>query len=66
MKQVIKVKGMMCAHCEARVKKAFEALNQVEEAVADSKKDTVVLTLNAPIGIEEIKAVVEKEGYTLG
>lgn len=66
MKRVIKVKGMMCAHCEARVKKAFEALAQVDEAVADSKKDTVVLTLNAPLDREEIKSVVEGEGYTLG
>ncbi len=66
MKQVIKVKGMMCAHCEARVKKAFEAIAQVDEAVADSKKDMVVLTLNAPLDREEIKKIVESEGYTLG
>lgn len=66
MKEVIKVNGMMCAHCEGRVKKAFEALPQVTEAVAEHSKGTVVLTLNAPLDRETIKKTVEDAGYEIG
>ena len=48
MTKTLKVDGMMCVHCEARVKKAREAIEGVESAVADHDKGTAVVTLSAP------------------
>ena len=63
MKKTMKIEGMMCGHCEAHVKKALEALAQVDEAVASHTEGTAVLTLNAEIADEVLKATVEEEGY---
>ena len=64
MEKTIQIKGMMCGHCEAHVKKALEALPQVDEAVCSHTAGTAVLTLNAPVDDAALKAVVEGEGYT--
>ena len=56
---------MMCGHCEAAVKKALEALPQVESAVADYQKGTAIVTLSAPIDDELLKSAVEAEDYTV-
>ena len=63
MKKTLKVEGMMCMHCEARVKKALEAVEGVESAVADHNLGTAVVTLKAPVADEVLKAAVEAQDY---
>ena len=63
MQKTIKIEGMMCGHCEARVKKCLEALPQVEEAVADHKKGRAVVTLSGEISDEALKKAVEDQDY---
>jgi Cu2+-exporting ATPase len=63
MKKTMKIEGMMCGHCEARVKKTLEALPQVDEAVVSHSEGTAVLTLNAPIEDEVLKNAVEAQEY---
>ncbi len=65
MEKTMKIEGMMCAHCEARVKKCLEALPQVDAAVVSHEKGTAVLTLNAAVADEVLKKAVEDEGYTV-
>jgi len=64
-KQIIHVEGMMCAHCEARVKAALEALDTVAEAVPDHEKNTVTLTLTGPADFAAMRAAVEGAGYEM-
>lgn len=59
----VKIKGMMCAHCEAHVKKALEALDGVESAAPDKDADNAVLTLSKDVSADAIKAAVEDAGY---
>ena len=59
----MKIRGMMCGHCEARVKKALEAFAEVESAVPDHKKGIATVTLRAEVDRDALKAAVEKEGY---
>ena len=63
MKKTVKVEGMMCAHCEARVKKALEAIPGVESAVADHTAGTAVVTLAAPVEDDALRAAVEAQDY---
>jgi Cu2+-exporting ATPase len=63
MTKTLKVEGMMCQHCEARVKKALEAVPGVESAVADHNKGTAVVTLGAPVEEEALRAAVEAQDY---
>ena len=63
MTKTLKVEGMMCAHCEARVKKALEAVPGVTDAVADHTAGTAVVTLSAPIEDEVLRAAVEAQDY---
>ncbi|MBQ1343705.1 MAG: metal-transporting ATPase, partial [Firmicutes bacterium] len=63
MKKTLKVEGMMCGHCEARVKKALEAIAGVESAVADHTAGTAVVTLSAEVADETLRAAVEAEDY---
>ncbi|MGN0635673.1 MAG: heavy metal translocating P-type ATPase [Acutalibacteraceae bacterium] len=63
MEKTIRIEGMMCAHCEAHVKKALEALAQVEEAVVSHEKGTACVKLNSPVSDDVLKAAVEAEGY---
>ncbi len=63
MTKTLKVEGMMCVHCEARVKKALEAVPGVESAAADHTAGTAVVTLNAPVGDEALRAAVEAQDY---
>ena len=63
MTKTLKVEGMMCPHCEARVKKALEAVPGVESAVADHNLGTAVVTLNAPVADEVLIAAVEAQDY---
>lgn len=63
MKKPLKVEGMMCVHCEARVKKALEAVDGVESAAADHDLGTAVVTLAKPVADETLKAAVEAQDY---
>lgn len=62
-KKEMKIEGMMCGHCEARVKKCLEALEQVVEAVVSHETGTAVVTLIGDISDDELKAVVEAQDY---
>ena len=63
MEKTMKIKGMMCKHCEARVKNCLEALPEVSEAVVSHKKGTAKLTLTAEITDDVLKKTVEDQGY---
>ena len=63
MEKTIKIEGMMCPHCEARMKKALEALDEIDSAVTSHEKNNAVLELNADVSDEKLKAVVEGAGY---
>ena len=63
MKKTLKVEGMMCGHCEARVKKALEALPEVTEAVVSHEAGTAIVTLNADIADDVLKKAVEDQDY---
>ena len=63
MKKTLKVEGMMCGHCEARVKKALEALPEVDEAVVSHEAGTAIVTLNAEVADDLLKNAVEAQDY---
>ena len=63
MKKTLKVEGMMCGHCEARVKKALEALPEVDEAVVSHEAGTAIVTLNAEVADDVLKNAVETQDY---
>ena len=63
MKKTIQIEGMMCAHCEATVKKALEALPEVTEAEVSHTAGTAVVTLSAPVDDAVLKSTVEAKDY---
>ena len=63
MEKTMKIEGMMCGHCEARVKKTLEALPQVTEAQVSHEKGTAVVKLNAEVSNEELTKAVEEQDY---
>ncbi len=65
MEKTLKVEGMMCMHCEARVKKALEALDGVEAAVCSHEAGTAVVTLSKDVPYEVMKKAVEDQDYTV-
>ena len=65
MKKIMHIEGMMCGHCEEAVKKALEALPQVDEAVVSHEAGTAELTLNAEIADDVLKKTVEDKDYTV-
>ena len=65
MKKIMHIEGMMCGHCEAAVKKALEALPQVDEAVVSHEAGKAELTLNAEIADDVLKKTVEDKDYTV-
>lgn len=64
MKKIVKVEGLMCAHCEGRIKEAFEKNPKVESAVASHEKKTVELNLKEDMTADEAKQIVDDAGYT--
>ncbi len=62
-RKTLRIKGMMCPHCEARVKSALEELPFVEEAVPSHEAGNAVVTLSGELSEKEVKAAVEKAGY---
>ena len=63
MEKTIQVKGMMCGHCEAHVKKALEELPEVDEATADFQSGVATVVLNAEVEDKKLKQAIEKAGY---
>ena len=65
MEKTMKITGMMCGHCEATVKKALEALEQVDEAIVSHEEGTAVVKLNSDISNDVLKKTVEDKDYTV-
>ena len=65
MEKIMKIKGMMCGHCEATVKKALEAVPGVSEAKVSHENGTAVVTLSAPVDDSVLKNAVEAKDYTV-
>ena len=63
MTKTMKIEGMMCGHCEARVKKVLEALPEVDTAEVSHEAGTAVVTLNADIAGDVLKKAVEDQDY---
>lgn len=63
MEKTMEIKGMMCGHCSARVKKCLEALPQVEEAEVSHEAGTAVVKLNGEVADEVLKNAVEAQDY---
>ena len=63
MKKILHIEGMMCGHCEARVKKALEALPEVSEAVVSHETGTAIVTLTAAVDNDTLKKAVEDQDY---
>ena len=63
MKKTLKVEGMMCAHCEGRVKSALEEIAGVASASASHESGTVVVELNGDVNDDALKEKIEAQGY---
>lgn len=63
MKKTLKIEGMMCGHCEARVKKALEAIDGVEKAEVSHEKGSAVVTMKTQIADGALKNAVEAQDY---
>ena len=63
MTKTMKIEGMMCGHCEARVKKTLEAVDGVTEAVVSHEAGTAVVTLASDVADETLKDAVEAQDY---
>ena len=63
MEKTMKIEGMMCGHCEARVKKCLEAVPGVEEAVVSHEQGTAVVRMSAPVADDTLRAAVEAQDY---
>ena len=63
MEKTVKVEGMMCPHCEARVKQITEAINGVAEAIPSHTDGTLTLKLTQEIDMDTLKKVIEDNGY---
>ena len=65
MEKTLHIEGMMCVHCEARVKKALEALPEVEQAAVSHEAGTAVVTLKSDVSNDTLKKAVEDQDYTV-
>ena len=63
MTKTMTIKGMMCGHCEARVKKTLEELEHVTEAQVSHEKGTAVVSMETEVADEVLKKAVEDQGY---
>ena len=64
MTKTVKIEGMMCEHCEARVKKTLEAIDGIESAAPDHNNDVAVITLSKDVSADVIKNAIEAQDYT--
>ena len=65
MRKLMKIEGMMCPRCEARVKKALEALDSVTDADVSHQKGQALLTLSAPVPDAVLRAAVKAQDYNV-
>lgn len=65
MTKTMKIEGMMCEHCEARVKKSLEKLEQVDSAAVSHEAGTAIVTLNAEVDDAVLKKTVEDQDYVV-
>lgn len=65
MERTMKIEGMMCGHCEARVKKTLEAIDGVVEAIVSHEGGTAIVKLNSDISNDVLKRAVEDQDYTV-
>lgn len=65
MEKTLHIEGMMCGHCEARVKKALEELPEVAEALVSHEKGTAVVTLTGTVADDVLKKAVEDQDYSV-
>lgn len=65
MTKTMHIEGMMCPHCEGRVKKTLEELAGVESAAVSHESATAVVTLSADVADDTLKSAVEGQGYTV-
>ena len=65
MEKTMRIEGMMCMHCEARVKKCLEELDGVTEAIVSHEQNSAVVKLSKDISDEVLKKTVEDQGYTV-
>ncbi|MBQ7824735.1 MAG: metal-transporting ATPase [Clostridia bacterium] len=65
MEKTMHIEGMMCCHCEARVKKTLEKIEGVDEAVVSHEKGTAIVTLSAPVDNDVLKKAIEDQDYTV-
>ena len=63
MEKTLNITGMMCGHCEARVKKALEAVDGVAEAIVSHEKGTAVVKLSKEVSDEVLKKAVTDQDY---
>ena len=63
MEKAMKIEGMMCMHCEARVKKCLEEIDGVTEAIVNHETDSAVVKMSKDIDFEVLKKTVEEQGY---
>ena len=63
MEAVLKIEGMMCPHCEARVKNALEAAEGVTEAIVSHEKGEAIIKSDKEISVDALKEIVEAQGY---
>ncbi len=63
--KTIKIEGMMCGHCEARVKKALSELPEISEAIVSHEKGNAIIKLSSEISDDKIKKTIEEQGYTV-
>ena len=66
MTKTMKIEGMMCGHCEARVKKVLEALDGVSQAEVSHEAGTAVVTMTQDVADEVLKKAVEDQDYKGG
>ena len=64
MTKTLKIEGMMCEHCESRVKKTLEAIDGIESAAPDHNTNTAVITLSSDVPVDVIKAAIEAQDYS--
>ena len=64
MTKTLKIEGMMCEHCESRVKKTLEAIDGIESAAPDHNTNTAVITLSSDVPADVIKAAIEAQDYS--
>ena len=65
MEITMKIEGMMCMHCEARVKKTLESIDGVAEAIPSHEQNNAVVKLEKDVSFDVLKSAVEEQGYTV-